>query len=142
MDTNKRLNSIYKGLIFIALIGPLFAAFIASRSYMLAIIVLLIIVITPNFLIWKRYENYTDSAVKKEIKKILKIFLISMTILVVPIIAMFLMLLVTDAEIDGQGSNFITILIESSWLFGPIMSWPFYLYKMVENYNILKNKKI
>lgn len=138
MDENKRLNSIYKFLIVIAFIGPVFSALVATRSYMLAIIVLLAIVITPNIIIWKRYENYTDSFVKREIKKILETFLISMTILVVPIIAMFLMLLITNTEVDAQGSNIITILIESSWLLGPIMSWPFYLYKMIENYKIFK----
>ena len=138
MDENKRLNSIYKFLIVIAFIGPVFAALVATRSYMLAIIVLLSIVITPNIIIWKRYENYTDSFVKREIKKILETFLISMTILVVPIITMFLMLLITNTEVDAQGSNIITILIESSWLLGPIMSWPFYLYKMIENYKIFK----
>lgn len=144
MDNNNKystLDNIYKSLIFITFAVPVLCFYIAFQSYILAIILLLFLIISPHIYIWTKYYKLIEhDNFQIHIKKILTTFLISGGILVISLLPM-LVFVGADGGNPTGGQYLIMLLAAICCFIGPTFSWSYYGYKLIKNYSDLNNQK-
>lgn len=140
MDDNNRystLNNIYKILIFLTFAVPMMCFYIAFKSYILAVIILLLSIISPHIFIWSKYYKLVEhDNFQSHIKKILTAFWISFGVLVIS----FLPMLVFVGADGGQptGGEYLMMFLAAIGCFmGPAFSWSYYGYKLMKNLSLL-----
>jgi len=137
-NRNAILNNIYKILISLSVAAPMIASYIAARSYMFAIFVLLMTIMIPHIIIWHKYYNKLDNNnFQKHIKTILKTFIISIVILII----IFLPTFIGVYEDNGTEKYNIMPFVEAFfWIVGSFIAWFYYVSKIVKGLKLLNKQ--
>lgn len=128
------LKNIYKTVMWLTLLGPVFAL---TPLKPISMIVMLTLAIVSNLVIWAKYYNkHSNTSFQKDIKSLLKYFIIAMIVLGIG----YLPALYPLNGIPEDEARFL-ILTAGMDTLGIVCSWLYYLLIVFKDYTTRYNEQ-